>query len=102
MVVVPVPPIVPPVHENAPETARSPAPFNVPPVNVTPVTEWLVDRVTVPPLIVTLSPAPGIAPQDQCDVLALQSFDELSQVQVRARPLAEIRSVAIESPSTAG
>src|SRR5262245_13147973 len=84
MTVAPEPDIVPPVQEKAPETLRLPAPSIVPPVKVTPVTEWLAPRVTVPLLMITVSAAPGITPQDQCDVLALQSFDELSHVQVAA------------------
>ena len=48
IVVVPVPPIVPPVQENAPDTARSPVPSIVPPLERQAADRRFAVRVTVP------------------------------------------------------
>jgi hypothetical protein len=72
IVVVPVPPMLPPVQEEAPERARSPLPSIVPPLNVKPPAASLAVRWTFPLETVAVSPAPGTAPQDHF-VVSFQS-----------------------------
>jgi hypothetical protein len=65
IVVRPVPPRVPPLHDIDPVTEMSPLPSMVPPVKVNPVTVTLVVTVTVPELMVAVSDAPGSCEHDQ-------------------------------------
>jgi hypothetical protein len=83
--VVPVPPIVPPVQEKAPETVRVPVPARVPPERLAFETVSIVVTVTVPLETVAVSAAPGTVPP-QLDHLAasVQSPVVPSQTQLFA------------------
>ncbi len=102
MVVAPLPPsTAQPDHAIACVTVMFSLPCSVPPLRVRFWTVTLPVMVTVPPLMVAVSFAPGTVPHNQC-AASLQFPDELSQTQVVAGAWGEAANTpALKSSASA-